>query len=36
MEKKPNFDKTQFKKDLQSEQEGLYKIYIKEAFGKFL
>jgi hypothetical protein len=34
--KKPNFDKTLFKKDLQNEEEGLYKIYIKEVFGKYL
>jgi hypothetical protein len=26
LEKKPNFDKTLFKKDLQNEEEGLYKI----------
>jgi hypothetical protein len=31
LKKKPNFDKTLFKKD---EEEGLYKIYIKEVFGK--
>jgi hypothetical protein len=36
-EKKPNFDKTLFKKDLQNEEEWLHKIYnIKEVFGKFL
>jgi hypothetical protein len=34
--KKPNLDKTLFKKDLQNEEEGFYKIYIKEVFGKFL
>jgi hypothetical protein len=34
LEKKPNFDKNLFKKDLQNVEEGLYKIYIKEVFGK--
>jgi hypothetical protein len=34
--KKPNFDKTLSKKDLQNKEEGLYKIYIKEVFGKFI
>jgi hypothetical protein len=34
--KNPNFDKTLFKKDLQNEEEGFYKIYIKEVFGNFL
>jgi hypothetical protein len=36
LEKKTNFDKTPFKKDLHNEEEGLYKIYIKEVCGKFL
>jgi hypothetical protein len=35
LEKKPILDKTLFKKDLQNEEEGLYKIHIKEVFGKF-
>jgi hypothetical protein len=31
-----NLDKTLFTKDLQKEEEGLYRIFIKEVFGKFL
>jgi hypothetical protein len=36
LEKKLNFEKTLFKKYLQNKEEGLYKIYIKGVFGKFL
>jgi hypothetical protein len=34
--KKPNFDKTLFKKDLQNEKEGLFKTNIKGVIGKIL
>jgi hypothetical protein len=35
LEKKQNFDKNPYKKDLQNEEEGMYKTY-QEVFGKAL